>query len=173
MGVQVLALNMLPREAWLTTLARKHRSQPLPALPRKKAMVDCTKTGIGARAALIRPGRQRLDEDDLRIPRTRSWECQLGTLDATAALITIITGIAGLVTYTPRLASGWYCDHTHHYWRMMAAGLLINFIAVPMLAVVLFAYIDRQSGKRPQVSWRRPGRIEWSSKSRMVRKING
>jgi MFS family permease len=59
----------------------------------------------------------------------------LGTLGATAALITIITGIAGLVTYTPRLASGWYCDHTHHYWRMMAAGLLINFIAVPLLAL--------------------------------------
>lgn len=59
----------------------------------------------------------------------------LGSLGATAALITIITGIAGLVTYTPRLASGWYCDHTHHYWRMMAAGLLINFIAVPMLAL--------------------------------------
>ncbi|MDW5562434.1 MAG: MFS transporter [Methanomassiliicoccus sp.] len=59
----------------------------------------------------------------------------LGSLGATAALVTLITGIAGLVTYTPRLASGWYCDHTHHYWRMLGAGLLINFIAVPMLAL--------------------------------------
>ncbi len=59
----------------------------------------------------------------------------LGSLGATAALITIITGIAGLVAYTPRLASGWYCDHAHHYWRMLGAGLLINFIAVPMLAL--------------------------------------
>lgn len=59
----------------------------------------------------------------------------LGTLGASAALITIIVGIAGLVTYAPRIVSGWYCDHTHHYWRLMGVGLLINFLAVPMLAL--------------------------------------
>jgi MFS family permease len=59
----------------------------------------------------------------------------LGSLGATAALITIVTGIAGLVTYTPRLASGWYCDHTHHYWRLMGLGLLINLLAVPLLGL--------------------------------------
>jgi MFS family permease len=59
----------------------------------------------------------------------------LGSLGATAVLITIITGIAGLVTYTPRLASGWYCDHTHRYWVLMAVGLVINFLAVPLLGL--------------------------------------
>lgn len=59
----------------------------------------------------------------------------LDSLGATVALITIITGIAGLVTYAPRLASGWYCDRAHHYWRMMGAGLLINLLAVPILGL--------------------------------------
>lgn len=59
----------------------------------------------------------------------------LGTLGASAAIIAIIVGIGGLVAYTPRLASGWYCDHTGHYWNIMIAGLVINFIAVPVLAL--------------------------------------
>jgi MFS family permease len=59
----------------------------------------------------------------------------LGTLGASAAIIAVIVGIGGLVAYTPRLASGWYCDHTGHYWNIMIAGLVINFIAVPLLAI--------------------------------------
>jgi MFS family permease len=59
----------------------------------------------------------------------------LGTLDASAAIIAVIVGIAGLVAYTPRLASGWYCDHTGHYWNIMIVGLMINFLAVPALAL--------------------------------------
>ena len=59
----------------------------------------------------------------------------LGTLGASAAIIAIIVGIGGLVAYTPRLASGWYCDHTGHYWNIMIAGLVINFLAVPVLAL--------------------------------------
>ena len=59
----------------------------------------------------------------------------LGTLGATAAIIAIIVGIGGLVAYTPRLASGWYCDHTGHYWNIMIVGLIINFLAVPILAL--------------------------------------
>jgi predicted MFS family arabinose efflux permease len=59
----------------------------------------------------------------------------LGTLGASAAMIAVIVGIAGLVAYTPRLASGWYCDHTGHYWDIMIVGLVINFIAVPILAL--------------------------------------
>jgi MFS family permease len=56
-------------------------------------------------------------------------------LGASAAVIAIIVGIGGLVAYTPRLASGWYCDHTGHYWNIMIAGLVINFLAVPVLAL--------------------------------------
>lgn len=59
----------------------------------------------------------------------------LGTLGASAAIIAVIVGIGGLVAYTPRLASGWYCDHTGHYWNIMTVGLIINFIAVPILAI--------------------------------------
>jgi len=59
----------------------------------------------------------------------------LGTLGASAAIIAIIVGIGGLVAYTPRLASGWYCDHTGHYWNIMIVGLIINFLAVPILAL--------------------------------------
>lgn len=59
----------------------------------------------------------------------------LGTLGASAAIIAVIVGIAGLVAYTPRLASGWYCDHTGHYWNIMIVGLIINFLAVPVLAL--------------------------------------
>jgi MFS family permease len=59
----------------------------------------------------------------------------LGTLGASAAIIAVIVGIGGLVAYTPRLASGWYCDHTGHYWNIMVVGLIINFIAVPLLAI--------------------------------------
>jgi MFS family permease len=59
----------------------------------------------------------------------------LGTLGASAALIAVIVGIGGLVAYTPRLASGWYCDHTGHYWNIMIVGLVINFLAVPVLAL--------------------------------------
>ena len=40
-------------------------------------MVDRMQTEMYARAALIRPRRLRLDEDDLRIPRMNSWECQV------------------------------------------------------------------------------------------------
>jgi MFS family permease len=59
----------------------------------------------------------------------------LGTLGANAAIIAVIVGIGGLVAYTPRLASGWYCDHTGHYWNIMVVGLILNFIAVPLLAI--------------------------------------
>jgi MFS family permease len=59
----------------------------------------------------------------------------LGTLGASAAIIAVIVGIGGLVAYTPRLASGWYCDHSGHYWNIMVVGLIINFIAVPLLAI--------------------------------------
>jgi len=59
----------------------------------------------------------------------------LGTLGATAAIVAAITGIAGLVSYTPRLISGWYCDETGHYWSLMGLGLMINFIAIPILAL--------------------------------------
>ncbi len=59
----------------------------------------------------------------------------LGTLGASAAMIAVIVGIGGLVAYTPRLASGWYCDRTGHYWDIMAVGMVINFIAVPILAL--------------------------------------
>ncbi len=43
----------------LTTLTPTRRSISRCVLPWKKACVDCTKTEIGARAALIRPRRQR------------------------------------------------------------------------------------------------------------------
>ena len=56
----------------------------------------------------------------------------LGTLGASAAIIAVIVGIGGLVAYTQRLASGWYCDHTGHYWNIMVVGLIINFFAVPL-----------------------------------------
>jgi MFS family permease len=59
----------------------------------------------------------------------------LGTLGATAAIVAIITGIAGLVSYTPRLVSGWYCDQTGHYWSLMGLGLMINFVSIPILAL--------------------------------------
>ena len=59
----------------------------------------------------------------------------LGTLGASAAIIAVIVGIGGLVAYTPRLASGWYIDHTGHYWNIMVVGLVINFLAVPILAL--------------------------------------
>jgi len=39
-------------------------------------MVDRMQTEMHARAALIRPRRLRLDEDDLRIPRMNSRKCQ-------------------------------------------------------------------------------------------------
>ncbi len=60
----------------------------------------------------------------------------LGSLGATAAWIAITVGLGGLVAYTPRLASGWYCDHTYQYWNMIMVGLIINFITVPLLALV-------------------------------------
>jgi MFS family permease len=59
----------------------------------------------------------------------------LGTLGASASIVAIVVGLGGLVAYTPRLASGWYCDHTGHYWNIIAAGLVINLLAVPLLAL--------------------------------------
>ncbi|MBI0583148.1 MAG: hypothetical protein ISF22_02865 [Methanomassiliicoccus sp.] len=70
MGVQVLASNMLPSEAWLTTLTPTPRSTSRCVLPRKKALVDCTKTEIGARAALIRPERLRHERRRPQNPTT-------------------------------------------------------------------------------------------------------
>jgi MFS family permease len=60
----------------------------------------------------------------------------LGSLGASAAIIAVIVGIAGLVTFTPRIASGWYSDRTGKYWNIMATGLVINFLAIPLLILV-------------------------------------
>jgi MFS family permease len=59
----------------------------------------------------------------------------LGSLGATASIVAIIVGVGGLIAYTPRLASGWYCDQTGRYWHMIMAGLMVNLLAAPLLAL--------------------------------------
>lgn len=59
----------------------------------------------------------------------------LGSIGATASAIAIVVGLGGLVAYAPRLASGWYCDATGRYWSIYLAGLVINLLAIPLLAL--------------------------------------
>jgi len=59
----------------------------------------------------------------------------LGILGASAALITIISGLSELVGYGLRIVFGRITDRTGRYWTLIFIGYGINLVAVPALAL--------------------------------------
>ncbi|MBI3336124.1 MFS transporter [Candidatus Peregrinibacteria bacterium] len=60
----------------------------------------------------------------------------LGTLGASAAVISIIAGLGEFVGYGLRAISGYIADKTGKYWLVTFVGYSINLLAVPALALV-------------------------------------
>jgi len=59
----------------------------------------------------------------------------LAQLGATAATISIVSGIGEFFGYAVRAAAGYLADRTRRYWTMTGAGYAINLLAVPALAL--------------------------------------
>src|SRR3954466_15066298 len=59
----------------------------------------------------------------------------LGTLGASAALISIIAGVGEFLGYSLRSLSGYVADRTGRYWLITCIGYAINLLAVPAMAL--------------------------------------
>jgi predicted MFS family arabinose efflux permease len=59
----------------------------------------------------------------------------LGELGATAATISIVSGVGEFFGYTVRAVSGYVADRTRKYWTFVGIGYAINMLAVPAMAV--------------------------------------
>src|SRR3954467_11440008 len=59
----------------------------------------------------------------------------LGTLGASAALISIIAGAGEFLGYSLRSVSGYVADKTGKYWILTFLGYSINLLAVPAMAL--------------------------------------
>jgi len=59
----------------------------------------------------------------------------LGQLGATAAIVSIVSGVAEFLGYAIRSVSGLLADRTRRYWPFAFAGYAVNMFAVPALAL--------------------------------------
>src|SRR5437868_14907418 len=59
----------------------------------------------------------------------------LGTLGASAAMISIIAGVGEFLGYSLRSVAGYVADKTGKYWRITFLGYSINLLAVPAMAL--------------------------------------
>src|SRR5262249_11783933 len=59
----------------------------------------------------------------------------LAQLGATAATVSIVSGVGEFFGYTLRAASGYVADKTGRYWTLTFVGYAINLFAVPALAL--------------------------------------
>src|SRR5213593_354360 len=59
----------------------------------------------------------------------------LGTLGASAAMISIIAGVGEFLGYSLRSVAGYVADKTGKYWLITFLGYSINLLAVPAMAL--------------------------------------
>jgi MFS family permease len=59
----------------------------------------------------------------------------LGTLGASAVVVSVVAGLGEFLGYGVRYLSGRAADRRGRYWAIMAAGYLINLLSVPLLAL--------------------------------------
>jgi predicted MFS family arabinose efflux permease len=59
----------------------------------------------------------------------------LAQLGATAAIISIVSGVGEFAGYTLRSVAGYIADRTGRYWTLTFVGYAINMLAVPALAL--------------------------------------
>ena len=59
----------------------------------------------------------------------------LGTLGASAFIVSVVSGGGELIGYTLRFWSGRLADRTRRYWSITFAGYAINLLSVPLLAL--------------------------------------
>ncbi|WP_335937461.1 MFS transporter [Streptomyces sp. PTD5-9] len=59
----------------------------------------------------------------------------LGSLGASAAVISLVAGLGELAGYALRFVFGWAADRTGRYWPITLAGYAVQMAAVPLLAL--------------------------------------
>src|SRR5262245_49510523 len=59
----------------------------------------------------------------------------MGTLGASAAIISITAGLGEFLGYTVRSVSGYIADKSERYWLVTFIGYAINLLAVPAMAL--------------------------------------
>jgi MFS family permease len=59
----------------------------------------------------------------------------LAQLGASAAIVSIVSGVGEFFGYTLRAAAGYLADKTKRYWTLTIAGYTVNLLAVPALAL--------------------------------------
>lgn len=59
----------------------------------------------------------------------------LGTLGASAVVVSIVAGVGEFLGYGVRYISGRTADRHGGYWTIMAVGYLVNLLSVPLLAL--------------------------------------
>jgi MFS family permease len=59
----------------------------------------------------------------------------LGTLGASAVVVSVVAGLGEFLGYGVRYLSGRTADRGGHYWAIMIGGYLINLLSVPLLAL--------------------------------------
>jgi len=60
----------------------------------------------------------------------------LGTLGASAAVISIVAGVGEFLGYALRFVSGYFSDKTGKHWLLTFIGYVVNLLAVPAMALV-------------------------------------
>ncbi len=59
----------------------------------------------------------------------------LGTLGASAVVVSVIAGLGEFLGYGVRYLSGRAADRSGRYWPLMLAGYVVNLLSVPLLAL--------------------------------------
>jgi MFS family permease len=59
----------------------------------------------------------------------------LGTLGASAVVVSIVAGLGEFLGYGVRYFSGRAADRSGRYWPMMMTGYIVNLLSVPLLAL--------------------------------------
>jgi MFS family permease len=59
----------------------------------------------------------------------------LGTLKASALVVSVVAGLGEFLGYALRLGSGYLTDRLGHYWLITFAGYALNLLAIPLLAL--------------------------------------
>ncbi len=59
----------------------------------------------------------------------------MGSLGASAAIISIVAGVGEFLGYTLRFVSGYFSDKTGKHWLITFVGYTINLLAVPAMAL--------------------------------------
>jgi predicted MFS family arabinose efflux permease len=59
----------------------------------------------------------------------------MAQLGATAAVVSIVSGVGEFLGYTLRAPAGYVADKTQRYWTLTLVGYVINLLAVPALAL--------------------------------------